>query len=186
MQLDTISMRFGIACPTNVTQSSQPVPIPTTTKPVSSGGATGAGIIQFGADDGGICANGLILTPYGVGTTTNTFTMYVFGWREIEGPVYQTGVNRLWVPVLLATFTSCTIDSVFPGIVNSDLGTTQYFCSAITLGTGNSGISVEVVSPGTGNGIAHAVIDMKGFRFAGVYFNTGSSATSCNALWAKV
>lgn len=178
MQLDTISTRFGIIAAANVTTNGFTTQVPTITSPT--------GTIQFGSDDGGIASNGLLLVPYGVGSNTNTFLMNVIGWREVVGPVYQAGTSKLWIPVVLATFTGCTLDSALPGVVNSDLGTTQYFCNAMTLGTGNSGISVEVVSPASGDYIAHAVVDVKGFRKVGVYFSTGGSATSCNALWAKL
>ena len=54
-------------------------------------------------------------------------------------------------------------------------------------GVGNSGISVEVVSPGhSAHEIAHAVIDCKGARLVEVrYAIAGGSTTSMNGCWNR-
>jgi len=55
------------------------------------------------------------------------------------------------------------------------------FASAITLGVGNQGISVEVVSPGSGTAeIAHVVLSTKGCKWLEVRTALGASITSAN------
>lgn len=178
MTIDTPSTPCYPVCTANVTASSITEPVPTTTEP------SGSGVIAWGRG-GEVAATALKLIPYGVGSDTNTFNMNVYGWEHYP-ELQQVGLG-LWVPVMLATFTGCELDSGMPGLAGAVLGSTQYFCSDITLALGNSGISVEVVSPGHANNkIAHVVIDAKGARYVEVRFGTGGSATSANALWRRM
>ena len=179
--IQTEATKFAPTNTTNVTTNGFTQPVPTKTAP------SGTGIINFGHPDGALASNAIILIPYGVGSDTNTFAMNVYGWRPIPGSLGGTLSDTLWVPMTLATFTGCELNSGMPGLSGAALDGTQYFCSDITLGIGNSGISVEVVSPGHANNqVAHTVIDAKGCRLLEVRFSTGGSATSCNALWAKI
>lgn len=182
--IDTLSFQFLITNPTaNVTASSFTQPVPKTSTP------SGDGVIPFGAG-GSIAASGLLLVPYGVGTDNTAFLMNVFGWREVFGTADgfgAAGQQTLWIPVCLATFTGCTLDSALPGLSNTPLGTTQLLCSAVTLGVGNANVSVEVVSPGhAAHQVAHVLLQAKGFKFLEVQFSTNSAVTSCNALYAKL
>ncbi len=174
MIVETRSDYFQLVYRTaNVTDSSITTPLPTLTKP------SGDGVLTFG-DGGGATANGLQLVPYGAGSGTNTFTMAVYGWRQTEG---AGGALPIWIPFTLATFT-CTLATP-PGLSGADVNASQLFCGTIAMVVGNANVSNEVVSP-TGNTIAHVLVDTKGSKLVEVRFGTGSSATSCNALWAKV
>jgi hypothetical protein len=168
--------------PANITVASTivaPVPVldSTGTGPANS---VNGGVLAMGKGGMETCS-AVKVEFFGVGSTTNTFIANAYGWELVNS--IQTGVNGLkhFVPVLLATFTGITLDSAFPGVNGTDVPATSYYCSSITLGTGNSGISVEVVSPGTGVGIAHAVIDVKGCKFFELRFAV-VDATSANAI----
>ena len=171
--IDTRSVPLVVTNAANVTAATITLPIPKTTPP------SGDGVILLG-HGGQETASAVKIVFFGVGSDTNTFQANVYGW-EVQKATKQ-GDYDLWVPTLLASFSSIELDSGMPGVVNADIPAADYFATAITLGTGNSGISVEVVSPGHGADIAHAIVDTKGCRFLEVRFGTGSSATSCNAL----
>jgi hypothetical protein len=176
MLIETLSTPLQVVRPGgNATAATITEPVPTRTAPA------GDGVIPVGFG-GSVASQKLKIVPYGVGADTNTFLMYAYGWSATVG---TNGV--LWVPATLATFTGCTLDSNLPGVDATDVPSTNYFCSAITLGVGNSPTSVEVVSPGhTAHEMAHVVLDCKGFAFVELRFATGSSATSMNALYGKL
>ena len=124
-----------------------------------------------------------MLLFFGVGSDSNTFSANFYGWQRMPS------VNNLdtWVPVLLATFTSITLDSTQPFAAGADYGVTNLFAVAATLGVGNSGTSVEVVSPGhAAHEIAHVVLDTKGSRYVEMRGTTGGSVTSWNALYKRM
>lgn len=155
--------------------------IATITEPTGdAASATGACILEPGLGTGSIVAqNNLLLVPYGAGSDDTTFSLRVIGWRAI-GPV--SGVT-LWVPVNLVEL-ACTLGAAV-GIAGAPLTTTDRFADIITLTTGSTAGSVSsenIVSPANDT-IAHAMIDLKGFRKFEITFSTGSSATNCNALW---
>lgn len=175
----------GPALPTNPTSGNISAAsftnrVPQLTKP------SGDGILSFG-DQGTMASNAVLLAPYGVGAANTQFNMNVFGWMVTPGGV--AGVLTaapLWVPVLLATFTACNLDTTLVGVANSDVSASNFFCNAITLGVGNSGVSVEVVSPGTStHQMAHVIVDAKGFALLQVDFAV-TTATSAQALWRKL
>ncbi len=173
MQIDSRSSKFEVTNTANVTAASITFPVPTITKP------SGDGIVHLG-DGGALAPNGLMIVPFGAGSSTNTFSMNVYGWRRTLG---SNTKPPLWVAVELATFT-CTLCTV-PGIVSTDVADTQLFTGTIALVHGNANVSNEVVSP-TGNVVAHVIVDAKGCELVEVRFGTGSSATSCNALIARM
>lgn len=171
----------------NVTTASFTAPVPQINNPGNVAGLAQGGFISLGGGDGGTTANSVILAFFGAGTNTQTFACNVYGWRRTDGYTTAGLINSLWYPVMLCSFTAITLDSGFPGVVGSDVNASQLFASAITLGTGNSGISVEVVSPGAGVGIAHVVITTKGFMYMQSQLAIASGGvTSMNALWAKI
>jgi hypothetical protein len=194
--IDTLSLKCGLTNPGgNSTASSLVEPLPSTTRPdkaaVSSGVVSvGDGVIPWGLE-GSTSATGLMLMFFGVGTNGQTFNANVYGWEEVLPPNTALG-SGLWVPKPLVTLTGITINASIPGVLNTSVpalvsAANQYFCSAITLNLGNTGISCEILSPGSGVAeIAHAVIDGKGARFIEVRFNMNSSATSANALWKRM
>ncbi len=161
----------------NVTTSSVTEPVAQVAAP------SGAGVVGLG-HGGHMTVSAVKLTFFGVGSDSTTFTAYVYGWELNKS---SAGLLDLWVPVLLATFTGITLDTAQPGIAGTDVPATNFFATAITLGVGNSGISVEVVSPGhASHEIAHAIVDTKGARFLEVRFAMGGSATSGNCLLKKM
>jgi hypothetical protein len=184
MTIETPSHELVAVASANLTATSFTTLVPKTATPNVTVTA-GSGVVALGVG-GATASSALLVVPYGVGSDGNTFSMSVYGWNFVRHRTVNGGA-ALWVPVLLCTFTACTLESTLPGVAGTELGATQLFCSTMTLGVGNSGTSVEVVAPGaSANQIAHALIDAKGFRFVEFAFNTGSSATSCNALVARM
>jgi len=174
--IDTLSTPMQITNGANVTTTTVTEPVPTLTSPVAR---LQSGVVGMG-HGGAASVSGVKLVFFGVGSDSSTFSAYVYGWEISKS---FAGNKDLWVPTLLATFTGITLDTAIPGVNATDIPANNFFASAITLGVGNSGISVEVVSPGhAAHEIAHAVISTKGPRFIEVLFGTGSSATSCNCL----
>lgn len=174
MQIDIRSGPLFITNATDVTAGSVTLPASTATKP------SGDGVIKMG-DIGGMTASGLLLQPYGVGTAANTFSMNVYGWREVEPRLTQG--NGLWVPMTLATFT-CTLGTQ-TGVANSPIDATHLFVTTIVLGIGNAYISNEIVTPND-NTPAHIILTAKGCTLIEVRFGTGSSSTSCNCLASRI
>lgn len=120
--------------------------------------ATGSVVVQ----------NGIILMPIATGTAGDTFGMQVWGWSELHSNPIDRGVS-IWVPYLLCSVT-VTISTSIVGVANTILGTNILFCDQIALVTGNANVSNEIVSPGSGI-LAHLLVDMKGSKRIGVYFN---------------
>ncbi len=156
----------------NVQAQAVVVPIATVITP------TGDGIIDTGGEAGHIGATYVRLIPFGVGDTSQTFVMGVFGWQKTVGLV---GPLPIWVPVLLGVF-SC---SLFPsyGVQNSDVGNNNLFCGTIVLSAGNLNVSIEIDSA-NGAGISQVRIDHKGSAKVQVMFGTYGGAQSANALYA--
>jgi hypothetical protein len=177
--IETLSVPSLVTNAANVTAASITEPVPTITKP------SGDGVLVLG-DGGQQTASAIKLVFFGVGSDSNTFVANVYGWEIVPG-AGVLGDSDLWVPVLLASFTGITLDSTQPGLAGTLVGATQYFATGITLGTGNQGVGLDVVSGGhVAHEIAHVIIDMKGARLGEVRYGTGSSATSCNGLWRKL
>lgn len=178
MLLETLSTSFRKARSVNQTSTSFVAKIPTVTEPKGDvGTATGASVIELG-NYGGTTQNGVLACFYGVGSNDNTFSARLIGWRSIGENAVST---MLWIPVLLAEY-QVTLSSTYPGIASKTIIATEFFADTITLTYGNANVSEEIVSPTTNAGIAHVVADLKGFQKLEFTFNTGSSATDCNAL----
>jgi len=182
VQIDTRSGPFVVTNSSNVAAASITFPLPTTLRP------SGDGVIAMGGDQmhqGALAPNSLMIVPFGTGSSTQTFTMNAYGWRETTGATGTagtTGTMSLWVAVELATFT-CTLCTV-PGIAGTDVNASQLFVGTITLGVGNANVSNEIISP-TGNVVAHIILDAKGSRFVELRFAKGTN-TDCNALVARL
>lgn len=158
-------------------------PVTTMTRP------SGTGVFLLGTDaihPGMHTASAVMLVPFGVGSDAQTFTMNVYGWQRYHSITGQPQYDA-WVPVLLATFTAITLDANQAYPSNFDLSAANmFFCRAITLGVGNAGTSVEVVSPaGTNHEIAHIILDTKGSSFLEARYTVGTN-TSCNCLCKKM
>ena len=162
----------------NATDTSFPSKIPTVTEPKGDAGtATGASVIETGLASGH-WANAVVLVPYAIGDDDDVFAMRVIGWSRMKGPTPAT--RDLWIPTILAELT-CTVSTAV-GIAGAAVLNTERFADTITLVTGNDDISVDITSP-TGNVIAHATVDLKGFSKIELTFDmTTGDPTSANCL----
>lgn len=180
--LETMSMAFRKARSVNQTSSSYVSKVPTQTEPSGdAGSATGASIIDLTSKDGIIAQNALLVVPFGAGSDGNTFNFRVIGWRYI-GTNPQT---RLWVPVNLLEL-ACTLSAVV-GVAGMEVTNSERFVDTISVTKGSTlsgeAAAENVVSPANDT-IAHLMVDVKGFTKLELSFETGSSATNCNALIA--
>lgn len=170
----------------NVTTASFTNPVPLGSNPAFINGSLQAGYIPLG-QDGSVTANSFGMVFFGQGSDTNTMAAQIFGWRETSAYVTAGNINPLWFPVCLCTLTPIELNSGMPGVAGTDVGSSNYFASDITLSVGNANVSVEVVSPTHANNmIAHVIVTTKGFRYAQVQLSINSSATNVNALWWKI
>ncbi len=176
MQIEEVPIPWLLTNATNVSTNGFTAPVPTPTMP------SGDGVMMMG-QYGGVASTSMELCFFGAGSNTNTFAANVYGWTQQQSVV---GNSPLWVPVLLATFNEITLDAAFSGVAGSDVPADQMFASACSLVIGNTGISVEVLSPGPGVGLAHVVLSVKGQKLISILYSTGGSATSCNALWRRI
>ena len=176
MLLETLATPFFKARSVNQTSATFVSKIPTATEPSGDAGtATGASVFDIGK---GYAQNGVLVTPYGIGSDNNTMSLRLIGWRSIGANAVAT---LLWIPVIICEVAATLSTAV--GIVGKTVLDTERFADTLSLTTGNDDVSIDIVSP-TGNVIAHFVADLKGFQKLEVSFTTGSSATSCNALLA--
>ena len=129
-----------------------------------------AGVIRPNTKGAGWIPTRVKVTPFGVGSDTNTFLLRILGWSEI---------NKLWVCELLWQGT-CTLTTV-PGIAGTDVDENQKFCDTIATAEGNDGVDCQPFSPANDQ-IAHVVVDVKGAEFLEFQFDRNGSATSANAL----
>ncbi len=167
-------MNFRKARAVNCTSSSFPSRIPTLTEPSGDAGtATGASVIDLCLTEGPM-QNGCKLVAYGAGSDNDTFAMRVIGWQAIG----KKPAAQLWIPVVLAELT-CTLSAVI-GVAGGLLITTDRLCDTLVIVTGNAGVSVDVVSP-TGDVVAHAMVDLKGFQKLEICFDM-VTATNGNCL----
>lgn len=178
--IETISQRWQLTYPVgsfaNGTSFTQP--IPTITAP------TGNGVVVMNRDNGEYVQNGLVLMCVAGPSSVvgDTIGMKVFAWTALHGPEIAGGYT-LWIPFLLFQVT-WTISTSIVGVANAVLPATYLFCDQVTLVTGNSGTSVELLSPGSGD-LAHVVGDLKGCRRFSTAFSV-TSGDSASALWRFV
>lgn len=184
--LMTLGADFIEARSVNATDTSFPSRIPTVTEPVlDAGTATGQATIDLLARNGPKDApvqNSALFVFFGTGNEDTTFSARVIGWRRLKGNPYHTSspTKDLWVPVVLAEF-GCTLSATV-GVAATPVVAADRFVDTITLVTGNEDVSVDFVSP-TGDEIAHALVDVKGFQKLEVTFDM-TGATDGNALVA--
>ena len=174
--LNTLSAPFVKARSVNATNTSFPSLIPTAAEPSGDAGtATGSSVIELSNKSlaSGKIENAALIVPFGAGSDTNTFSMRVIGWK-----VVGRGSESVWIPVTLAEF-SCALSTPV-GVAGGAVVATDRFCDTITVVTGNSGVSVDVVSPAD-NTIGSILIDLKGFQKLELAFDM-TGATNGNAL----
>ena len=159
-------------------------PVPLTTTPAAG---TGIALITLGSLPATLGApppvstfNNLLLAFFGVGTSGNTFTAYVIGWK----PVILGGTLVAWWPFPLCELTvtlgagQCPVAACFPS-GNSDLIAHQ-----ISVVIGNANVDVTYISPGS-NIPAWALVDAKGCPLVTVQLTMGT-ATKGNFLACSV
>lgn len=177
MLVETSSESYVKARSVNETSNGYVSRVPTNTEPSGDAAtATGASIIDLGRD-GGVAPNGLVIIPYAVASADQTFSLRVIGWRK---------VITQWIPVNLGEF-ACTAGTAAGA--GGDILTTELFADTITVTVGSTlsgeAPSENIISPAN-NTIASILLDLKGHNKVEVRFTTGGSATSCNALLARV
>lgn len=169
--LGTQSSRFAKARTANATDTSFPSKIPTATEP------SGTGVVELIQNKlGGPIQNSVLVVAFGAGSDDTTFSVRVIGWR-LFGDDPQT---QLWIPAVLAEL-ACTLSSAV-GVAGKVVVNTERFADTITLVTGNDDISIDIVSP-TGNVVAHAAVDIKGFQKLEFTFDL-TGATDANVLYS--
>lgn len=177
---------------TNYATSGYPTTASTRTAPSletdQTGGstATSRNAIQLTTDNyGGQTLNSIVILPYGIGSSTNTFSMRVIGWAPMVsfGGSSVTDTTNLWIPTPLGDFL-CTLNSGQTGLAGAAILNTELFCDtiAVTGTTANQGVNCDVNSPGNAT-MATVLVDIKGHPWVEVLFATGGSATSCNGLF---
>ncbi len=178
--LHTTSTDYEKVLGTDATDTSFPSRIPTIVEPMKS--AT-RGIIDLRAGGPGMPVQNLLqILPIGTGANDAVLTgMRVIGWRKL--PSLVTTTADLWIPVLLAQFAA--VFGNVTGVAGGILGATYFFMDTITLTTGNANVSDAIISP-TGEIIAHAMVDAKGFPKVELTFDLGANATAANALVARL
>jgi hypothetical protein len=190
--LATYSMPFRKVRQTNATDAAFPARTPTATEPSGVGDnaaqATASAVFDLVGDaprhDGRSEKNRMMIVPFGAGADTNTLSLRVIGWRiAYDRNKAQQDHKGIWIPVPLCELL-CTL-STPTGVANRDVVATDLFADTIALTgtTANDDVDISITSPAN-NTIAHAVVDMKGFQKVEIIFQTGSSATDCNALGA--
>ncbi len=174
MLIETATHPWKKALTTSATDTSFPSRIPRATEPTHDG----VHALSASPYNGGLAQNGLVLVPYGLGDDDDVFAMRVIGWRRLGDDI----ATLIWVPVILAELT-CTMSTAV-GLAGRLILNTERFCDTIALVTGNDDVSVDIVSP-TGNVIAHAILDLKGFQKVEFTFDTTTGdPTNCNCLFA--
>jgi hypothetical protein len=180
MLIETLSTFMNQMRKTNTTDSSYPSRVPQVATPSGIGdnaAQTTSAVFALG-DGGQHCQNAALIIPFGTGSDNQTMNMKVLGWYLFG---QQTPNKQVWVPVefceLAVTLGAAT------GPAASLIPTTMLFADELVVTKGNQGVSIDVVSP-SGDNIAHALVDLQGARFLEIVFNTNSSATDCNALFA--
>lgn len=165
MGVGTLSGPWAKVRSASATDSSFPSKVPTATEP------TGAGVLDFSP---GSQLEQLVLVPYGTGANNDTFDLRVIGWRLI---------SDLYVPVLLAQFAVTLSQAV--GVAGKSVINTERFADTLSITYGNSNVDTSVVSP-TGDLIAHAIVDVKGFNKLEFTFDLGGTTTDANCLYARL
>ena len=171
------------ACPLQLAFSSDTAgaslvaPQDSITQPVSS---TGIAIIALA--DTGLTAspnngmfNDLLFRFFGQGSSGNTFTATIFGWKQLT-------VNSIltWSAMTLAQFTVTLGTTTAPANSIYPSGTSDLIAHQLALVIGNQNVDVSFVSPGS-NLPAWGMVDMKGCPLAQINL-TMVTATKGNCL----
>lgn len=186
MLIETLGQRFRKARTTNATGSfPTKVPVLQTAPALDDATATGQSAFHLAGPQGEYVQNGVIFVCYGAGSNNNTGKVRLYGWRSVHSPTDFGNLNILaWIPVLLVEVAITLSSTMVIATAGGTIATTDLFADTITLTTGNANVSVDIVSPTGDAGIAHVVADFKGFQYLEFTFDTNSSSTNLNVLFA--
>jgi len=156
---------------TNSTANSFAARVSTTTVPADDG------VVDIRAG-GSTTPTWLMLVPYGVATSNDTFDVRVIGWRK---------VSTLWVPTILVQFSA--IIGAATGVAGAAVLDTELFADTLSdppAGMGSVGVNCQPSSPANDT-VAHYLVDTRGCEKIEILFDrTGTPPTSVNCLLAQL
>lgn len=161
--MDFASGKLEQVLSTYSTDTSYPARVATITEP------TGDGVLDLTGTPQQL--KYLNLIPIGTSAADQTMKVLVLGWRLI---------TTVWVPIALAELTATL--SAKTGVNATELENEIFLADTITLTTGFDTSKVKLSSM-AGDIIAHAELELEGFRKVEILFNRNSSSASCNALY---
>jgi hypothetical protein len=135
-QSDLLERAFN----TNITDTTFPDMVPTTTKPESADGASGTWVVETGK------ANSIVIYPFGTNADNEDFHMRLYTWTRAVDKVNRT--TTLWVPTLICTC-ACTQSAAMNGVAGAVLSDVEYLCDTITLVSPSPSVALHNWSPGT-------------------------------------
>lgn len=172
----------------NTTDSAYPTRAFTQTPPAANLGnnasqTTAPGVIDL-TNGGLICPNSAEIIFFGVGSATNTFNARIIAWKKLIEQGNEA--TAAWLPVPIGGDLLCTLGTQ-AGVAGSLIDNTNLFAATLTITgtTSNAGVHINVVSPAN-NTCGRVTVDLEGYRYLEVIFNTNASATSCNALVSMI
>ena len=118
----------------------------------------------------------LRVMPYGIGNENDTFAIRIVGWKKYTA---STGTVYVGERLLQAT---CTL-SLDVGVAAGPVLDTERYVDTIT---SVYSLSTAIVGTATDNVRSSVMIDLMGCHYFSVQINTGSSATSANALISQI
>ena len=139
---------------------------------------SGNGVLLVQQDNGFI-PNGVMLKPFGRGANAATFTLNLYGWKELKD-VVAGSLTSLWARETLYQIV-CTLSTSFSNTVGSASGvidTTDYFCSSITMASGYGVENVDYYFQGQPQSI---YFDAKSSTYLQLEWVSGT-ATQVNAF----
>lgn len=188
MLQETLSEVWSKLRRVNATDAAFVVPVPTKTIPSAAGEVAGTGTTQevvVARGGGAVTQNYAQLMFYGTGADNTTFSARFYGWSRV-GTRDNDPNKNLYVPTLIAEFTTITLSGAFPGFAGCPILNTEIFADTVTLNIGNPAKAI-VTSPGstTANiGVAVVDVDFTGYQDWEVRFQLGT-ATDMNALYRQ-
>lgn len=182
MYLETLGTRWNKARTTNTTATSFSTRSPTGTEPTGIGDAaaqTTSAVYNLTRNSGGATQNLVVVKPFGAGSDTNTMSMRVIGWTLVPGVPGTT--TDVWDPTTIVEV-ACALTTV-TGVAGGIVTTTDRFVDTITKTYPTDTTGLLQIHSNAADLAAFFVVDLIGFTKVEFSFSTGSSATSCNALW---
>lgn len=166
----TEQQSFRVVGP-DITAGSITALAPTTTAP------SGNDVAGTTVDDA-MSLDNIALVFFGVGSSGNTGTAKITGWRQVPAVGGATAV--LWIPIPLLTL-ALTLGTQ-TGVAGTQVDNTHLFVTTITATTAFTSAN-EIISPGD-NTPALVKVDTFGCQYVQVQLSIGT-ATSVNAMMAQ-